>query len=307
MRLAVLTGLYVGVVCAAQIGAQKIIELPFTGDAAPGGAYLIGVALALIELGHRTAPTRREGWRNAQVMVACGFGASALLALYIKLIDSAQPAFPGQTFHDIADTWRIVAASLAAFAVSNTLDNAFGAWLRGRVHDGIARAGDECGQRPHRQRRLPGDRLRLTRLPARPDPGQVRGDAADRAAARARPPALGSAGRAQYRCRAGMKQIFPSSITAKRRELRRGRQRPRPLVRQGRPVHARRRGGVHAPRLQDVRPRPAHRHVPRRGRRPRARGADEGGADAVGARDRDSGVQDAGGRRPASSASSART
>ena len=137
MRLAVLTGLYVGVVCSAQIGAQKIIELPLTGDAAPGGAYLIGVALALIELGHRTAPTRREGWRNAQVMVACGFGASALLALYIKLIDSAQPAFPGQTFHDIADTWRIVAASLVAFAVSNTLDNAFGAWLRGRVHDGI--------------------------------------------------------------------------------------------------------------------------------------------------------------------------
>ena len=137
MRLAVLTGLYVGVVCSAQIGAQKIIELPLTGDAAPGGAYLIGVALALIELGHRTAPTRREGWRNAQVMVACGFGASALLAVYNKLIDSAQPAFPGQTFHDIADTWRIVAASLAAFAVSNTLDNAFGAWLRGRVHDGI--------------------------------------------------------------------------------------------------------------------------------------------------------------------------
>jgi hypothetical protein len=31
MRLAVLTGLYVGVVCSAQIGAQKIIELPFTG------------------------------------------------------------------------------------------------------------------------------------------------------------------------------------------------------------------------------------------------------------------------------------
>jgi len=135
MRLAVLTGLYVGVVCSAQIGAQKIVELPFTGDAAPGGAYLIGVALALIELGHRTAPTRREGWRNAQIMVACGFAASALLAVYIKLVDAAPAAFPGQTFHDIADTWRIVGASLVAFAVSGTVDNAFGAWLRGRVHD----------------------------------------------------------------------------------------------------------------------------------------------------------------------------
>jgi uncharacterized PurR-regulated membrane protein YhhQ (DUF165 family) len=135
MRLAVLTGLYVGVVCSAQIGAQKIVELPFTGDAAPGGAYLIGVALALIELGHRTARTRREGWLNAQIMVACGFAASALLAVYIKLVDAAPAAFPGQTFHDIADTWRIVGASLAAFAVSGTIDNAFGAWLRGRVHD----------------------------------------------------------------------------------------------------------------------------------------------------------------------------
>lgn len=135
MRLAVLTGLYVGVVCSAQIGAQKIIELPLTGDAAPGGAYLIGVALALIELGHRTAPTRREGWRNAQIMVACGFAGSALLAVYIKLVDAAPAAFPGQTFHDIADTWRIVGASLAAFAVSGTVDNPFGAWLRGRVHD----------------------------------------------------------------------------------------------------------------------------------------------------------------------------
>jgi queuosine precursor transporter len=135
MRLAVLTGLYVGVVCSAQIGAQKIVELPFTGDAAPGGAYLIGVALALIELGHRTAPTRREGWLNAQIMVACGFAASALLAVYIKLVDAAPAAFPGQTFHDIADTWRIVGASLVAFAVSGTVDNAFGAWLRGRVHD----------------------------------------------------------------------------------------------------------------------------------------------------------------------------
>ena len=137
MRLAVLTGLYVGVVCSAQIGAQKIIELPFTGDPAPGGAYLIGVALALIEVAHRTAPTRREGWINAQIMVACGFAASALLAVYIKIVDAAQAAFPGQTFHEIADTWRIVGASLAAFAISETVDNGFGAWLRGRVHDGV--------------------------------------------------------------------------------------------------------------------------------------------------------------------------
>ena len=70
MRLAALTGVYVGVVCSAQIGAQKIVELPLTGDGAPGGTYLVGLALALIELAHLTAPTRAEGFRNAQVMVA---------------------------------------------------------------------------------------------------------------------------------------------------------------------------------------------------------------------------------------------
>jgi hypothetical protein len=136
VRLAVLSGLYVGIVCSAQIGAQKIVELPFTHDSAPGGTYLIGVALALIELAHRTAPTRAEGFRNAQVMVALGFAASAILAGYIALVDASPAAFPGQQFEILNDTWRIVAGSLAAFAVSETLDNAFGAWLRGRVHDG---------------------------------------------------------------------------------------------------------------------------------------------------------------------------
>ena len=58
-RLAALTGLYVGIVCPGfQVGAQKIVELPWSGDPAPGGAPLIGVSLALIELAHRTAPSR---------------------------------------------------------------------------------------------------------------------------------------------------------------------------------------------------------------------------------------------------------
>jgi len=137
MRLAILTGVYVGVVCSAQIGAQKIVELPWTGDAAPGGALLIGVALALIELAHHTAPTRREGWRNAQVMVGAGFLASALLAGWIAVVDAWQPAFPGQGFEALADTWRIVAGSLAAFAISESIDNAFGAVLRDRVADAV--------------------------------------------------------------------------------------------------------------------------------------------------------------------------
>lgn len=137
MRLAALTALYVAVVCSAQVGAQKIVELPWTGDAAPGGAALIGVSLALIELAHRTAPTRAQGFRNAQLMVAAGFGASALLAGWIALVDAWTPAFPDQGFEVLADTWRIVGASLAAFAVSETIDNAAGAWLRDRVPDTV--------------------------------------------------------------------------------------------------------------------------------------------------------------------------
>ena len=46
MRLAILTGMYVGVVCSAQIGAQKIVELPWTGEPAPGRAVLIGAGFA---------------------------------------------------------------------------------------------------------------------------------------------------------------------------------------------------------------------------------------------------------------------
>jgi hypothetical protein len=98
MRLAILTGMYVGVVCSAQIGAQKIVELPWTGEPAPGGAVLIGVSLALVELAHHTAPTRREGWRNALVMIGTGFAASALLAGWIAIVDAWTPAFPGQGF-----------------------------------------------------------------------------------------------------------------------------------------------------------------------------------------------------------------
>jgi len=135
-RLAILTGLYVGVVCSAQIGANKIVELPWQGLSAPGGTYLIGLALALIEIAHHTAPTRREGWLNAQIMIAMGFLASGLLAAWIAIVDAMHAARPTE-FGFLAGTWRIVIASLAAFAVSETIDNLIGAWLRGRVHDTV--------------------------------------------------------------------------------------------------------------------------------------------------------------------------
>jgi queuosine precursor transporter len=40
-------------------------------------------------------------------------------------------------FDRLAGTWRIVAGSLLAFLVSETIDNSFGAWLRDRVHDAV--------------------------------------------------------------------------------------------------------------------------------------------------------------------------
>ena len=75
-----------------------------------------------------------------------------------------------------------------------------------------------------------------------------------------------------------------------------GREHARPHVRPVRPVHARRRGGVHAPRRRDVRPRPAHRHGAAGDLGPRVRAPNQRRADAVGARDRDARVQDHRGR-----------
>ena len=130
-RLAVLTGLYVAVVCAAQVAANKIVVIPWTSLAVPGGTYLIGIALSLIE--HHTAPTRREGALNAQLMIVLGFVASALLAGYLALIVHSKAAFPAQGFdRALGSTWRIVGASLAAFIVSESIDNGIGTWMRGR-------------------------------------------------------------------------------------------------------------------------------------------------------------------------------
>jgi queuosine precursor transporter len=135
MRLAALTGLYVGVVVSAQVGTNKIVDVPWTDLTAPGGTYLIGIALSLIELAHRTAPSRRQGFINAQVMVACGFGASALLAGYLAILDAMPP--DDALFDRLSGTWRIVLGSLVAFLISETIDNSFGAWLRDRVHDAV--------------------------------------------------------------------------------------------------------------------------------------------------------------------------
>jgi len=137
VRFGLLTGLYVAVVCSAQIGANKIVRLPVVHLQAPGGVYSIGVALALVQLAHHSASTRSEGARNAQLMILAGFAGSAILAAYIAIVVHSHAAFPGQAFdRAMGSTWRIVGASLAAFIVSETVDNLVGAPLRGRLHDG---------------------------------------------------------------------------------------------------------------------------------------------------------------------------
>jgi len=149
LRLALLTGLYVGVVCTAQVAANKIVVLPVWHLKAPGGTYAVGLALALIETAHYTAPSRREGWLNAQAMIALGFVASAVLAGYLALVADMSPAFPGQQFDRVlGQTWRIVGASLAAFAVSETTDNVLGAWARGRVSDAVRVVGTNLVSTP---------------------------------------------------------------------------------------------------------------------------------------------------------------
>ncbi len=138
MRLMILTGLYVAVVCSAQIGATKIVRLPFTHLDAPGGVYSIGIALALVQLAHYSAASRAQGALNAQLMIAAGFAGSAILAAYVAIVVHSHPAFPGQPFdRAVGSTWRIVGASLAAFIVSETVDNLVGAPLRGRIPDGV--------------------------------------------------------------------------------------------------------------------------------------------------------------------------
>jgi uncharacterized PurR-regulated membrane protein YhhQ (DUF165 family) len=138
LRLATLAGLYVAVVLSAQVGANKIIELPLTHLEAPGGVYSIGVALAVVQLAHYTGRSRRDGAFNAQLLIWLGFVGSAFFAGYIALVSHSHPAFPGQEFDQaVGSTWRIVAASLAAFLASETVDNLVGAPLRGRIHDSL--------------------------------------------------------------------------------------------------------------------------------------------------------------------------
>jgi uncharacterized PurR-regulated membrane protein YhhQ (DUF165 family) len=98
---------------------------------APGGVYAIGVALALVQLAHYSGATRRDGAVNAQLLIGLGFVGSAFFGGYIAILVHSHPAFPGQEFdHVVGSTWRIVAASLAAFLASETVDNLVGARCR---------------------------------------------------------------------------------------------------------------------------------------------------------------------------------
>ena len=74
MRLAALTGLYVAVVCSAQIGANKIVVLPWWHLKAPGGTYAVGLALS----------HRRRRWLLAGA-VAAGILVAAIPPVFHRL------------------------------------------------------------------------------------------------------------------------------------------------------------------------------------------------------------------------------
>src|SRR3954466_6492877 len=116
----------------AQVGTNKIVDVPLTDLTAPGGTFLIGIALSMIEIAHHTARSRRDGFVNAQVMVACGWVASAILAAYLAILNVMSPDDP--LFDRLAGTWRIVLASLLAFAVSETIDHSPRTPLRAPPH-----------------------------------------------------------------------------------------------------------------------------------------------------------------------------
>ena len=56
--------------------------------------------------------------------------------MWIAIVNEMNSVGPDR-FGFLAGTWRIVVGSLAAFAVSETLDNGLGAWMRGRFPDPV--------------------------------------------------------------------------------------------------------------------------------------------------------------------------
>ena len=244
---------------------------------------LIGVSLALVELAHHTAPTRREGWRNAQVMVGIGFAASALLAGWVAIVDRVDAGLPRSGLRGRSPTRGASspeASSRSRFPRRWTTGSARRCATACRRSP---RARDEHRQRPARHARLPPDRVRLARLLRR-----------TRSRRSTQPPSC-SASRSSSS--SAVPSTVPSPFRQREADLsadldhrqgrRTRRQRARPQIRPVRPVHARRRGGVHAARQRDLRPGPAHRHGAPGDQRARARAADQRRADAIRARDRD--------------------
>jgi uncharacterized PurR-regulated membrane protein YhhQ (DUF165 family) len=82
-------------------------------------------------------------------MIAMGFVASGLLAGYLQLVVHERAAFPQRAFDQaLGSTWKIVAGSLAAFAVSESLDKAIGGWVRGRAPDWLRVVGTNLVSAP---------------------------------------------------------------------------------------------------------------------------------------------------------------
>jgi hypothetical protein len=126
-----LTGLYVACELIANTTAGKPVALP-DGSVVPAAVFVYALTFTLVDLVHE-----RLGQTGARQVVYVAFAANLLLAAYVQLaIRLPSPAwYEGQAAFvmTLGATWRVVAASLAAYLASALLDVQVFAWWRRRV------------------------------------------------------------------------------------------------------------------------------------------------------------------------------
>lgn len=126
-----LIGLYVALVVFSNIAASKAIafDLGFTMLFAPGAVLIFSVTFLLTDI-----VNEKFGRKETQRMIFIALLASIAQVLFSVMVVKADPApfFQGQAAFEavFGVVWRIVAASLIAFYVSETLDAYLFHWLR---------------------------------------------------------------------------------------------------------------------------------------------------------------------------------
>ncbi len=132
-----LIGLYVASEIIANITASKPVSLG-AGIVVPAAVFIYALTFTLIDL-----INEQLGKEGARKVVYTAFAANLLLAAYIQFAIH----FPSPSFYKgsaafsatLGSTWRIVAASLAAYLVSSLVDTEIFAWLHDPAPSGWRR------------------------------------------------------------------------------------------------------------------------------------------------------------------------